>query len=225
MSGDGKNFIACAFGMKRSGKSYALGKLAQLFPRRILVDFTGEYVGKVDGAHYATSIGETVDELQKCRKAGTRWAIVSTMRPEDAIELCGVLAPVGKKPESSFSYACGGVVVECGEIQLIAPNYTLEQPVQNIIAMGRHFRVSILGAARRPREVSRFLTSQSDAILAFRQHEPRDTKYLGEVMRSDVPDYLRQLRPFSHVLFKPNFGTLELVDAKGKSSLIPAPED
>lgn len=226
MSGDGTNFIACAFGMKRSGKSHALGIMARLFPRRILFDFIGEFSGKIDGARYAHSLGEAVDTLQAERKRGNKWSVVCVMSPADAIELCSVLAPIGKKPETSFSYAAGGIAIECGEIQLIAPNnQSIPAPMANVIAMGRHYRLSLLGAARRPREVNRLLTSQADALLAFRQHEPRDCDFLGDVMRSDVPFYLRKLPARSFLRYLPNFGTLEIVDANGAATLIPSPHD
>jgi hypothetical protein len=221
VSGTGTNFIAAAFGMKRSGKSFALDIMARGFPRRIVADFIGEYHGKIEGAKYVHSIAEAVDALQLLRKGGSmKWTVVCVMQPEEILQLLGVLAPIGKRPETSFSYAVGGVVLQCGEIQLIAPNQGLSPAMANIIAMGRHYRVSILGAARRPREVNRNLTSQSDALLAFRQHEPRDADYLGDVMRSDVPQYLRQLRPFHHLRFLPNFGALDLVGPDGDSRRI-----
>lgn len=225
MSGDGTNFVACAFGMKRSGKSHSLGIMSALFPRRIIFDFIGEFRNRVEGARYVRSLKEAVDILQSERKRNTRWVVVCMMTPAEAVRLCSVLAPIGKEPENSFAYACGGVAIECGEVQLIAPNnQSLPDPIANLIAMGRHYRVSLLCAARRPREVSRMLTSQSDALLAFRQHEPRDAEYLGEVMRSDVPTYLRQLAPFNYLRYLPNFGTLEIVDELGVGKLIPAPD-
>jgi len=224
MSGNGTNFIAAAFGMKRSGKSFALDGMARGFPRRIVADFIGEYHGKIDGAAYVHTIAEAVDALQDARKKGMqKWTVVCVMQPEEVLQLLGVLAPIGKRPETSYSYAVGGVVLQCGEIQFIAPNVGMSAAMANIIAMGRHYRVSVLGAARRPREVNRNLTSQADALLAFRQHEPRDADYLGDVMRSDVPQYLRQLQQFHHLRFLPNFGTLDFVNPNGEAKRIPAP--
>ncbi len=211
MSGNGTNFIAFACGMKRSGKSRLLDTLATRFPRRILFDFVGEYEGKVPNATYGYTLAECVDALQTARKS-SKWTVVCVMDPAHVPQLLGAIMD----QRNPFTRAVGGVVLQFGEVDLVAPNNMgIATEVRNVFQRGRHFDVSALAATQRPRDVHRVVTSQSDVICAFRQHEPRDAEYLGSVTRSDAVPLLNTLQQYEYLRYYPNFGRLEVVDRNG----------
>lgn len=208
--GKGSNFILTAVGMKRSGKSHLLASFARRFPRRLVFDFLGEHAG-LDGAHEAVTLAETVDALKRVRHK-ERWTVVSMV---DAREVPSILSTMATR-RGSFSLAVGGVVIECGEVDLIAPNNeSVAQPVRDMFLRGRHFALSVLCATQRPRQMHRIATAQSDVICVFRQHEPRDISYLSEITRGDIEKLVRELPPFFHLRYMPNFDRLDVVDSYG----------
>lgn len=212
MSNSGKNFIAFVCGMKRSGKSHLLDLLASRFPRRIIFDFVGEYDGKIANAKTCYTLSEAVNALLTAKKRGDKWTVVCTLADKEVPQLLAAIT--GK---NSWARSVGGVVIQCGEVDLIAPNNQgIATEVRHIFQRGRHYGISALVATQRPRDVHRVVTAQSDIICAFRQHEPRDAEYLGEVMRSDAVPLLRELRKFEYLRYFPNFGKLEVVDKNGE---------
>jgi hypothetical protein len=218
MSGDGKNFILFACGMKRSGKSHLIGELARKFPRRLIFDFIGEHSGRIAGAREAFTLGEAVGALRAARSSGNQWTVNCVLDPSDVPELLSVLAPMGGRTEKGFSRAVGGLVIECGEVDVIAPNNGQIAPeVRNIFQRGRHHAISALVAVQRPASANRIVTSQADVLVAFRQHEPRDADYLGEIMSAKAPEIVRQLKPYNYVRYLVNFGTLQTINEKGEA--------
>lgn len=210
MSASGRNFIAFVCGMKRSGKSHLLDAMAMRFPRRIVFDFVGEYEGRYK-TPTAFTLDEAVGQLMKARKQADKWTVVCTLDIPDVVRLLAAL--MGR---NSWARAAGGIVIQCGEVDVIAPNNgSISQEVRHVFQRGRHFGVSALVATQRPRDVHRVVTAQSDIICAFRQHEPRDADYLGEVMRSDAVPLLRDLKQYEYLRYYPNFGKLEIVDKDG----------
>jgi hypothetical protein len=224
LSGDGRNLVVFACGRKRSGKSHQLAKIAGAFPRRIIFDFVGEFYRKIDGAIEARNLVQAADALRQARKRGNRWTVLCMMDPADVPALVGAIAPIGSIPEQSFSYAVGGVALECGECDRILPNNAGISPeLLDAIQRGRHFRLSSLFGTQRPRQTHRVLTSQADVILAFRQREPRDVDFLGELMRHDVPEYVRRLQGHEFVRYFDATGRLERVAENGKAIVIAEP--
>lgn len=217
MSGDGTNFIAFACGMRRSGKSHLLGKLAESFPRRLVFDFIGEHAGRINGAREAFTLGDAVSALRAARSNGNRWTVLCVLDPKDIPELLSVIAPIGRNTERGFSRAVGGLVIECGEIDVIAPNNGQIAPeVRNVFQRGRHHSLSALVAVQRPASVNRIVTSQADVLCAFRQHEPRDADYLGEIMSARAPEIVRNLQPRNYLRYLVNFGSLETINENGQ---------
>jgi hypothetical protein len=191
--------------------------MASGFPRRLILDFVGEYIGAVKGATETYTLLETVDALRKARRRGPTWTVTACLDPDDVPELLTALAPVGVASDYGFSRAVGGLVIECGEVDLIAPNQgTISPEVRTVFQRGRHHSISILVATQRPASVNRIVTSQADVICAFRQHEPRDADYLGEVMRAEAPDIVRTLPQFHYLRYLVNFGLLETVNGAGQ---------
>lgn len=215
----GHNFIAFACGMKRSGKSRLLAELARKFPRRLIFDFIEEYV-TLPGAIIGRTLGQTADALRKA-SARPQWTVVSTLYERDVPELLARIIPSGGSTVPGFSRAVGGMVVECGEIDLIAPNNgSIPQEVRDMFQRGRHHGLSVLAATQRPRDTHRVVTSQSNLVAAFRQHEPRDVEYLNSVMSGRAGELLPTLARFEHLRYFPNEGELHRVTASGAVTVL-----
>lgn len=59
--------------------------------------------------------------------------------------------------------------------------YTIHDSLKRLISYGRHWNASLILAARRPSELHRDVTAQSNAIVSFRQDEPRDVAMLRQI--------------------------------------------
>ena len=211
-TGDGTNFIAFACGMRRSGKSHLLAQMALRFPRRLVLDFIGEFDGKIKGAYECETLRQTQEALIAARDSGARWTVHTGISPNQVPELIKSIA----SKRNGFAKAVGGIVLECGEADLIAPNNAgISEEIFNIFARGRHIGLSALMATQRPRAVHRIVTSQSDMIAAFRQHELLDVDYLSDLMGTDAAKRIANLQLRQHVRYFPNFQLLETVDVDG----------
>lgn len=214
---DARNVIVVVVGRKGSGKSHLLGQYARHFPRRLILDFTGEH-RREPGARFAWTLSETVTALQAARAAGRRWTVVAALAPADVPRLLPALMPVGRDTERGFSLAVGGMVIECGEVNEIAPNHNgIAAPVSSLFMLGRHHRLSILCAARRTTEMHNNVTSQADIICAFRQHQEADVKRIGELMGDRAVAALRQLAVHEHLRYYVDTGRLDRVRANGQA--------
>lgn len=210
------NFIGFSCGKRGSGKSYLLARYSAKFPKRIVLDPLGEYLGAYEGASECGTLDETIDALEaNLLTKAPRWTVVACIEPSDVAKLAGALAPVGSL-SGGYSRAVGGVVLECGEVDTIAPNNAGIAPeIRNLFQRGRHYRVSVLAATQRPRDVHRVVTSQADALWLFRQHELRDLDYIAKNTSEAVADVVKGLPQYHHVRYLPNVGTCEVVNEKG----------
>lgn len=212
-----RNFVAFVCGKRGSGKSFLLNRLAQPFPRRLILDFLGEYEGVIRGAREAWDIADTVDALRDVARS-PRWTVVSSMDESEVPALLEALAPARHGGALGFSRAVGGMLLQSDEIDTVLPNGGGATEARNIFKRGRHHGLSILCGTQRPAETARIVTSQSDIICSFRQHEPRDVAYLSGVMGgSHVAPLLYSLADRWHLRYWVNTGALELVDPDGRA--------
>lgn len=210
-----RNFIEFVCGMRGSGKSTLCARHGSRFPRRILLDPLGEFLGVYPKAREASTLAQTLDALDDASSERT-WIVVACIDPEVMPKLCAALAPIGSVA-GGYSRAVGGVVVECGEIDTVAPNSQAIAPeVRNLFQRGRHYRVSVICATQRPRDVHRVATSQADSVCVFRQHEPRDVDYIAQLTSEKLASRVTSLPQFTHLQYLPGFGVARLVDRDGK---------
>lgn len=204
-----------ATGRKGSGKSTHLASRAARFPRRIVLDFADEFFGSYAGAFECVGFSETLDALEEA--AGrAKWTVVCSLLPAEVVKLAALLSPEGR-PRSGYSYLVGGVLLECGEVELIAPNgAAMRNEVANLIHRGRHSRTSMLWATRRPRDVSRLVTSQLDVVSIFRQQEQADIAYLAALVGGDAEPFISGLGEWERVEALPSYGVAVVLDGEGK---------
>jgi hypothetical protein len=191
-------FIA---GVSGSGKSVAAWSMyLSHFPRRILVDQTGEWS---DPSRYPKAPGrpgfpgadfvvQTVPQLSwaihKLAPTG-RWTIVVELDLDDLPELVDYLIPVPNLSASPI-YACHGAVLLADEVDLIAPPRSLRQEVRTLYRRSRHVGLSIVSTTQRPEAVSREVSAQSSQVLCLALAEPSAYDYMGALMGMEIEKYL-----------------------------------
>ncbi len=173
-------FIA---GVSGSGKSTAAWKLyLERFPRRLLIDQTGEW------AEYADIVVYTVPELswalRKYAPTG-RWTISCELDVDDMPALVDYLIPVPQL-EGSPIRLCNGAVLLMDEIDLVAPPQTARREIRTLFRRSRHVGLSIVATTQRPENVSREVSAQSQHVLCMTLVEPRALEYMAELMQTDI---------------------------------------
>lgn len=116
-------------------------------------------------------------------------------------ETSGVYIYQGEMDYDEFFGVCanlGNCICVFDEVDLAcSPTTDLKKSMPNlrrIIHYGRHIKVGIMSASRRPANVHRDLTSQADELICFRIVETRDKKYIQEYTDDWLADQLPNLR-------------------------------
>lgn len=79
-----------------------------------------------------------------------------------------------------FAATCRRWVIVFDEIDKCCSSSWLPEGLYDICQFGRHLQVDLIGGARRPANVHRDVTSQSDEIIVHKIREPRDLKYIHD---------------------------------------------
>lgn len=215
-----RNTITTVVGRKGSGKSRLLSSVyVREHNRVITLDQTGEaretYPHAIE-AFGLKSVYETIGELHFSpfvnSPARRRWHVIAILDPDEAPALFDQLAPPYSSRRPSLSAALGGVCVESGEVDVIAPASGTDRRITNAIARGRHYALSMLFATQRPHQCARMLSSQSDHLVSFAMHEPRDLAWLANAGGQAFARTVRRLPKYWHVRYVSETGALEVFD-------------
>lgn len=175
-------------GNSGSGKSVRAWNLyLRHFPRRLLVDLTGEWAGTA--GETADTVGGAVDAIRRASSSG-RWTVALALNFGDLAELVAWLIPVPALDRSPVRLM-GGAVILVDEVDLLAPPGTASEAVRTLYRRSRHVGLSVVSTTQRPANVSREVSAQSTAALALHLSEPRDVAYMSDLMRWDVRLSLR----------------------------------
>jgi hypothetical protein len=155
--------------------------MIRTFPRCIIWDPLGEYVTD----YTFIDLEEFIDFLIKDEQK--RGFFCVNYHPIDEV--------------SDFPVFCravlarGDVRLVVEELDVVTSPYNCPIEFARIIKYGRHYGVQLMGASRRPAEVTRMFTSQANRFIAFAQHEPADLQYFRSIFGkaannlSIMPDY------------------------------------
>lgn len=180
--------IVTVVGRTGSGKTRLIAShIGPRHARRITLDSVGEGEALYPDAFRAFGLERVFDALRAWSREGVRtWHMVAILSPDETGQLMHKLAPQydGGATES-LSALFGGVCVECFEIDLYLPvsggGGKTAAAFQHAVARGRHVGLSLLCATQRPAQCHRILTSQSQHVVSFAMHEPRDLRWLSMV--------------------------------------------
>lgn len=173
-------FIAGASG---SGKTTAAWHhYIEKYPRRILLDFTGEWDDRADVC--VSSVWELSHAIRRLAPRA-RWTISVAIDDEELTPLVDYLIPL-PEPHRSPIRAVHGAVLSVDEVDMIAPAHKSIREIRTLWRRSRHVGLSIVATTQRPEAVSREVTSQSQHALCLQLVEPSALKYMSEMMRCDL---------------------------------------
>ena len=175
MINTGKNIIITVLGKKGSGKSYFVKKeLIKLFPKIIIIDPLDEY-----NYFYNYSLKEIISVIQANYKKN-KYRVV--YRPLDENEDLFF----------KFIYSLESITLIIEEVDGYSNNKKTDVYLEKLFKYGRHKNINLICISRRPAEIGRLLTAQSDIIISFRQTEKRDIDYFRYF--TDNPEQLKNLK-------------------------------
>lgn len=163
-----QNLVISVFGRKGSGKSTLVKEIVDEHPRVIVFDTMGEYATKKYKPFDSFELAAA--ELGRVQHARRFRVVIQLVEEEDALAAMRVAYDVPN---------CLVVVEETSFY--CSPSY-LPPELAKFVRYGRHREISQIYVSRRPAEIHRDLTAQSDLIVSFTQHEPADVEYLRKVM-------------------------------------------
>jgi len=185
-----KNKIVLILGRKGSGKSTLARQIVARLSRVVVLDPLAEYP-----AARCRSVAELLSFMDVKHHAAT-FRVACTFDDMDDYETAiGVAREVGKL----------WIVIE--ELNFFIDCWSRDKPYLDLVRFGRHEGVSILMVAQRAAEVPKLFTSQSDAIVSFRQTEPRDLDYLARIGHVG-PDGADRVSKLPHLAWPPPRGDL-----------------
>lgn len=192
-------FIA---GVSGSGKSTAAWRMyLAKFPRRILLDQTGEWTdpsrfpqGYPGPDVTVYSVPELSYALHKYAPTG-KWTIAASIDLEEMPDLVDYLIPIPDIAQSPI-FACHGAVLLVDEVDLVAPPRSLLKEVRTLYRRSRHAGLSVVSTTQRPEAVSREVTAQSGQMLCLALTERSAYAYMSDAMGTDLttslPGWVRQ---------------------------------
>jgi len=176
------NRVRVIFGRKGSGKSYYIKGRVRREPRLIVWDLLSEYAGlysdrPLRDATLVYSAAQLAD-LAGRRPLGR--VVVQAPREE---------APLVFR----FARRAGDLTLVVDEVNLYCSPSGADPELLELLRLGRHARLDLYLAARRPAEVHRDVTAQADEITVFRTTESRDLDYFSRLAGQDFADRLTTL--------------------------------
>lgn len=196
------NLIVTGYGPKGSGKSKLLSDLwVRPAPRVLTLDQTGEASRTYPDATVSTrGLKDTLDALRVCARLGT-WHVLAALNDKDVAPLFDRLVPEFGADRPSLADALGGLAVECGEVDMIAPNAGCPPEVLSAWRRGRHVGLSLLCATQRPASCARDVSAQADVLFSFQTSETRDVRFIADMLSPEVGEIVRRLPRYHFVLY------------------------
>ena len=180
------NYINSIFGRKGSGKTFLAREIADSEPRVIAIDNMGQF----SNLQVVSGFDESIKAIQACQNQATfKLALQTTSEAEDLALL-------------DLAYYLDRFTLIVDETSKYVSSSYLPNEFEQLIRYGRHGAINQVYMSRRPAEIHRELSSQSDVIVSFHQHEERDVQYLRNFMGDDA-DKTRTLGQYQILTYGP----------------------
>ena len=161
--------IITVLGQRGSGKSSWVKKRLPTIPRFILWDTLGEY----QGFETFDNLEDLVRYLDK-NESGFFQVVYNTLEETDFEKVCRLAGAVG---------TCT-LIIE--EVDTYATPANCPFELRKLLKVGRHYGTSMIFVSRRPAEINRLITSQSQSFVCFKMFEPRDIVYLRSIIGNEA---------------------------------------
>lgn len=178
-----RNTITLLLGKKKSGKSHRARELLALAHRRIVVDPMWEHAS-------LGAIVRSFDELVRYVRAlrHSRYGIVYRgLDPGDLLRVIA-LATAGTPDDPPIP----GCTILIDEIDRVCSPSSLPVPIQRLINYGRHYQVSLIAAARRPKRIHPDLRAAADRLIIGPIQEPSDIEYFRDLVDAEFAERVKQ---------------------------------
>lgn len=180
-----KNNIDTIFGKKGSGKTEVCKYLYFSNPKPAIVIDIAEQFDDV-GLNFpnVASLKEYLQKEWKSFYKKKQMLVLDEYNAEDIEDLLNFLW------ECKFT----NFQLIIDEVDTIYNNHNQQRSkLRPFIHRGRHRQIDLITTSRRPANVGRDLTSQSDNIYIFRNNEPNDIKYFQNFIRKEAIAEIRNL--------------------------------
>lgn len=132
-------------------------------PRKLILDFTGEWHGKADAV--AVTVEGVAQAMRDLAPRG-RWTIVCQLDLGALDELVRWLVPLPDVSKSPI-IAVGGAVLFLDEIDVVASSEVRGLAIRTLFRRSRHAGLSIVATSQRPETVTRELKAQLQQLLVL----------------------------------------------------------
>ena len=177
-----RNLIVLILGKKGSGKSeFVKTRIAKNVRPLVILDPMMEY----------TEYGDTV-----CTGEDFEAVLLSEPGPscvviqdgpdgfDEALEICFDL-----KPHT--------IVIE--EIHRMVNPWKISEPLENLVRMGRHRQINIIGVSHGARDIPETFLSQVDRLVCFQQMGIRDLQKIDLFTDDEIASRIRALPPYKYI--------------------------
>lgn len=177
-----ENKIILILGKRGSGKTTLTKKIISEYEKDLIIwDFIGEYKGVVI---------KTFDDfcwyMAKRKVENKRINAILRLPIEDFDGVCGVICAVKD------------VLFVIEEVDSVSSASYVSKGLGFMIRYGRHWGISMMATSRRPADIPRLLTSQTNTLYCFRFIEPRDLDYLRQYASVGIEE-LQNLGEYEYV--------------------------
>jgi len=177
------NLIVTVMGMKGSGKTTLVRELVAERRKVLIIDTACDYSPKRDGVTVFHEWEAGLRALAETPKL-SRYRYALRGLPDECLDYLRV------------AFELPGVLVVLEEAPYYCSPAKLPAEVARLVLQGRHRSIDQVYVTQRPSLVHRNVTAQSDILVSFAQHEPRDLKYLEQVAGAEFAERVQGLRDF-----------------------------
>lgn len=181
-----QNRILTVIGRKGCGKTTLVKAMLFDKTRLVIIDSIAEYDG--------LGLPVLIPDLERALDKPQFRVRVFPQCQEDVDYIAGVCYATGEA--SGAIWVCQDEAGKWQNPSDITPN------VKALLNYGRHAHVNQIYAVRRPVELHRDTTAQTDAFYIFNTVEPRDVDYLAGVIGRANAESLKNLAHYEYVRFE-----------------------
>lgn len=183
-----KNDVISVFGKKGYGKTTFIKKyLLPKYQKKIILDTMEEYHN--DKSLVTGSALETVEIVEYMLEQEKDFTIVQQSSFNEYEQLLDVVIQI---PELTL-------VID--EIDKFGEPNSIHPALKELYNTARHYQINLIGASRRPNQVNRIITSQSDLIIIFHTSEPSDLIYYKHYISKEIIERIRNLKKYEYLWY------------------------
>jgi len=161
----GQTMKCTILGVTGSGKSTLAYEIITELDRVLILDSMGDYE-EIPGAIIVEGGDNCINKLLELQHQ-KRWRLVClTLTEQEGLDILAV------------GFDVPDITIVVDESSLYCNPHYLPDEIARLVRYSRKRNIDLIFLARRPSEIHRELTAQSNLLVTFIQHEPIDIRYL-----------------------------------------------